>query len=225
MGSIRLGKVKFLHLWNNAFYILQSIIIEGLLIDTERTEIDHGMIDLMDSIKLGRIHHLEIINKAFYLLSKITINDGNTVEMVLIDTKGSEIDYEIIMGMQDIHLGKINDMGLLNNTFYLLPKIQTKDRDRIDQLVIDTKDAEIDHERVIGMGNLHLGKVQSINLYNKALYILSKIIPKNRDEIDLLAIDIKKSMIDPETMERTKRIISEKAKITKITKDGNPIQC
>eukprot|EP00917_Polyrhabdina_sp_WS-2016_P014069 GHVP01030691.1.p1 GENE.GHVP01030691.1~~GHVP01030691.1.p1 ORF type:complete len:184 (-),score=21.11 GHVP01030691.1:644-1195(-) len=145
--------------------------------------------DRMGNINLGKVEHVKLYNKAFFILPKMGFIGGNGIDWLTIDTKDSEIDSETIKGICNTFLGIIENAFLHRKAFYVLPKISTINGSGIGTLDLDIKCPDIDSEKVSRMGDISLGKVESLVLRNNVFYILPSVRKVEKNEIENLRID------------------------------------
>eukprot|EP00917_Polyrhabdina_sp_WS-2016_P005062 GHVP01011576.1.p1 GENE.GHVP01011576.1~~GHVP01011576.1.p1 ORF type:complete len:1533 (+),score=197.16 GHVP01011576.1:111-4601(+) len=207
METTSLEGVNRININNSGVYLLPRIRsgsnsgFENITINTQELEIDHEGIREMDAINLGKLNELVLNNKALYILPKIMAEGENDIDTIQIDTLESEIDHERIREMDRISLRRVSTLSLINNAVYLLPRITVDDGSYNPKLKIDTKNSEIDHERITEMGAISLRNVTSLYLYSTALYFLSRIQCEKAYMVEVLEINTLDCEIDQERID------------------------
>eukprot|EP00917_Polyrhabdina_sp_WS-2016_P007178 GHVP01016004.1.p1 GENE.GHVP01016004.1~~GHVP01016004.1.p1 ORF type:complete len:331 (-),score=39.67 GHVP01016004.1:705-1628(-) len=203
MGVFNLRIVDGLYLYNKALYLLQIINTTNaarIHVHSNNSEIDSTIVNGMGTIEIGKVNVVYLFNMAFYILPRIRINVENEIFQFEIYTKDSMINTLILDGMGSIDLENAKSLRFYNTSFYILPKIITKNGDRARRIHIDTKESNIDSLMVDDMVTIELSRLEDLQLANKAFYLLPKMCTTGTNEIKGITINTEASEIDIENV-------------------------
>eukprot|EP00917_Polyrhabdina_sp_WS-2016_P022566 GHVP01048959.1.p1 GENE.GHVP01048959.1~~GHVP01048959.1.p1 ORF type:complete len:318 (+),score=57.44 GHVP01048959.1:383-1336(+) len=182
IGTINMGKVNNMLIYNKAFYILPNLKTSNenqmmmLEIDTKESEMNYKTLNGMDYIEIGRIDLMCLLNKAFYLLPKIRTTDGNEIDNLYIDAWEPDIDH--IGRISRINIGSFKVVTLSEKATRLLLVMDFPVIKKIDilELLSNLHDCLKEHE----IKNIHdqLIKLKEVKI-NPELKSIEDWFPKN----------------------------------------------
>eukprot|EP00917_Polyrhabdina_sp_WS-2016_P009756 GHVP01021454.1.p1 GENE.GHVP01021454.1~~GHVP01021454.1.p1 ORF type:complete len:188 (+),score=33.71 GHVP01021454.1:379-942(+) len=96
-------------------------------------------------------------------------------------------------------MSELGELSLLGSAFYPFPRVRVE-KGAFYKLLIDTRDTGITSEIICRMTSFKTGKIRSLELHNKALYCLRKMVVENRAELYVILLDPKDSDINYEIL-------------------------
>eukprot|EP00917_Polyrhabdina_sp_WS-2016_P024820 GHVP01053612.1.p1 GENE.GHVP01053612.1~~GHVP01053612.1.p1 ORF type:complete len:393 (-),score=46.08 GHVP01053612.1:33-1211(-) len=107
-----------------------------------------------------------------------------------------DIDHEAAEGIELLNFGRLSQLSLLNKAFHLLPKIKFPKDHKVDLLLINPNESEINQSTIRDILALNIRSVGNLRLHGRAFHLLSKITMSGENKIDALYVDTKNSNID-----------------------------
>eukprot|EP00917_Polyrhabdina_sp_WS-2016_P009816 GHVP01021556.1.p1 GENE.GHVP01021556.1~~GHVP01021556.1.p1 ORF type:complete len:633 (-),score=80.90 GHVP01021556.1:34-1932(-) len=200
--SMRLGKFNSILLHKKAAYFLfkfvfsDEVLIDQLIIDTERSEIDPIELSEFDRISLCPIDSVRLINQAAYFLDKIGFSDSSNMDYFEINTKQSIIDPIKIHKMGSIDLCPVKFLRLNNNSAYFLFKMKFIAFSQTNIIEIDTNGTFIDPDQLSKMKNVNLNLVSLLHLRDDVAYSFLKMSFEKNGFISKIMIDTGTNRVD-----------------------------
>ncbi|OIR57013.1 MAG: uncharacterized protein A8A55_2233 [Amphiamblys sp. WSBS2006] len=197
--SIRIGKVKFLRIYNGALEILSRLrmhgenMMEELELGADEPEQISGILRMKNkSIGIGKVKKLELYNCAVEILPKFGLSEENEIEKLVLDVGVSTHLTEIFkIKNKNGWLRKVKSLELKDYAIGILPKLGIHEENMIEEFGLSTEEDEHITE-ILKTENKDIlawvGKVRRLKLENSAIEILHKLIMHEENAIEELVL-------------------------------------